>query len=157
MNPLSRNKILLTIIAVLFLSNIVMLIMFFRVKQQMEDAKPKKLGFTEKLKTDVGFTPQQMSLYEPKRDRFWESVRKQFDSIKNTKVEFYHYMYDPSVPDSVLDAEADAIGKQQKNLDLFVVRHFKDIRKMCTPEQLPKYDSLLPPLIERMTARPGRK
>ena len=66
-------------------------------------------------------------------------------------------MYDPSVPDSVIEAKADIIGKQQKDLDLFVIRHFKDIRTLCTPDQLPKYDSLLPPLIERMTARPERK
>lgn len=157
MNQLSRNKILLTIIAVLFLSNIVMLIMFFRVKQHLEATRPKKLGFTEKLKTDVGFTPQQMAVYEPKRDKFWASVRHQFDSMKNNKVGFYHFMYDPTIPDSVLEAKADAIGMQQRNLDLFVVRHFKDIRTLCTPEQLPRYDSLLPPLIERMTARPERK
>ena len=98
-----------------------------------------------------------MSAYQARRDKFWASVREQFDSIKNTKVAFYNLMYDPSVPDSVLQARADMIGEKQKNLDLFVVKHFKNIRTMCTPEQLPKYDSLLPPLIERMTARPERK
>lgn len=66
-------------------------------------------------------------------------------------------MYDPSVPDSILELRADGIGEQQRNLDLFVVKHFKEIRKICTHEQLPKYDSLLPALIERMTARPERK
>ena len=156
MNQFSRNKVLLTIIAILFLTNIVMLVLFLRVRQHA-DKPPKRLGLTEKLKNDVGFTPQQMSAYQARRDKFWASVREQFDSIKNTKVAFYNLMYDPSVPDSVLQARADMIGEKQKNLDLFVVKHFKNIRTMCTPEQLPKYDSLLPPLIERMTARPERK
>jgi hypothetical protein len=157
MNQFSRNKVLLTIIAILFLTNIVMLVLFLRVRSQIEAAAPKKLGFTEKLKNEVGFTPQQMAVYEPKRDKFWVNVRQRFDTIKNTKVAFYNLMYDPTVPDSILHARADLIGSQQKNLDLFVVRHFKDIRKLCTPTQLPKYDSLLPPLIDRMTARPERK
>lgn len=155
MNPLSRNKILLTIITVLLLTNVAMIVLFLRAKQPEPQAK--KLGFTEKLKNEVGFTAQQMAVFEPKRDRFWASVRSQFDSIKETKIGFYHLMYDPAVPDSILEARADSIGTQQKNLDLFVVKHFKDIRTLCTKHQLPKYDSLLPPLIERMTARPERK
>lgn len=155
MNQVSRNKILLTIIAILLLTNIVMLVFFLKKKPGQEGSK--RLGFTEKLKNDVGFTQQQMEVYQPKRDKFWAKVREQFDTIKKTKVDFYHYMYDPAVPDSVIEAKADVIGKQQSDLDLFVVRHFKDIRTLCTPEQLPKYDSLLPPLIERMTARPERK
>lgn len=130
-----------------------MLVLFLRMRPE----PPKKLGFTDKLRNTVGFTPQQMSVYESKRDRFWTSVRQQFDSIRDTKIKFYHLMYDPSVPDSVLQSRANDIGTQQRNLDLFVVRHFKDIRKLCTHEQLPKYDSLLPALIERMTARPVRK
>ena len=122
-----------------------------------ESQVPKKLGFTEKLKNQVGFSAQQMAVYEPKRNSFWARVRERSGEIKKTKEDFYKFMYDPSVPDSVLESKADIIGKQQKDLDLFVIRHFKEIRTLCTPEQLPKYDSLLPPLIERMTARPGRK
>ena len=155
MDQLSRNKVLLTIIAILLITNIVMLVLFLRMKPEHQE--PKKLGFTEKLKNQVGFTPQQMSIFEPKKKAFWASVRERSAEIKKTKEDFYHFMYDPSVPDSVIEAKADVIGTQQKDLDLFVIRHFKDIRTLCTPEQLPRYDSLLPPLIERMTARPGRR
>jgi hypothetical protein len=133
-----------------------MLVLILQMKKPAHEG-PKRLGFTEKLKNEVGFSPQQMAIYEPKRDKFWAAVRRQFDTIKNTKIDFYHFMYDPSIPDSTLQAKADEIGRQQTNLDLFVVRHFKDIRMLCTPQQLPKFDSLLPPLIERMTARPERK
>jgi protein CpxP len=155
MNRLSGNKVLLSIIAILLITNIVMLVLFLRMKPAYEP--PKKLGFTEKLKNQVGFTEQQMAVFEPRKKVFWDSVRQQFDQIKKTKEDFYKYMYDPSVPDSVLQAKAELIGTQQKDLDLFVIRHFKEIRTLCTPEQLPKYDSLLPPLIERMTARPERR
>ena len=155
MNQLSRNKVLLTIIAILLVANIVMVVLFLSMKPHVQE--PKKLGFTEKLKNQVGFSAQQMAVFEPKKKVFWTSVRQRFDEIKKTKEDFYKYMYDPSVPDSVLQAKADVIGQQQKALDLYVIRHFKDIRTLCTPEQLPKYDSLLPPLIVRMTARPERK
>jgi hypothetical protein len=155
MNQLSGNKVLLTVIAILLVTNIVMLVLFLNIKQHRNE--PKKLGFTEKLKNKVGFSPEQMATFEPKKKVFWTRVREKFDEIKKTKEDFYKYIYDASVPDSVMEAKAEQIGKQQKELDLFVIRHFKDIRTLCTPEQLPKYDSLLPPLIERMTARPERR
>jgi periplasmic protein CpxP/Spy len=155
MNQLSRNKVLLTIIAILLITNIVMLVLFLKMKPHTHE--PKKLGFTEKLKNQVGFSAQQMAVFEPKKKIFWTRVRERSVDIKKTKEDFYKFMYDPSVPDSVLEAKADVIGKQQKELDLFVIRHFKEIRTLCTPDQLPKFDSLLPPLIERMTARPERK
>jgi periplasmic protein CpxP/Spy len=155
MNQLSRNKVLLTIIAILLITNIVMLVLFLKMKPHIQE--PKRLGFTEKLRTQVGFSPQQMAVFEPKKTIFWKRVRERSAEIKKTKEDFYKFMYDPSVPDSVLEAKADIIGEQQKDLDLFVIRHFKEIRTLCTQDQLPKYDSLLPPLIERMTARPGRK
>lgn len=155
MSQLSRNKVLLVIIAILFITNIVMLVLFLKVKTAHRE--PQKLGFTEKLKNQVGFTPEQMAVFEPRKKVFWTRVRERFDEIKKTKEDFYQYMYNPSVPDSVMESKAEIIGKQQKELDLYVIRHFKETRTLCTPEQLPKYDSLLPPLIERMTARPERR
>jgi periplasmic protein CpxP/Spy len=156
MDQFSGNKILLTIIAILLITNLVMLILFLRIKHS-EPPQSKRLGFSEKLKKQVGFTPQQMSVYEPRRTAFWKRIRERRDEIKKTKEDFYQQLYDPSIPDSVIEARAETIGKQQKELDLQVIRHFRDIRRLCTQEQLPKYDSLLPPLIERMTARPEKK
>lgn len=156
MNQLSRNKILLSIIAILLVTNVVMLVLFFRMCRHPKE-EPKRPGFTERLKKDVGFTPEQMAVFEPRKKNFWNNMRQRFDDIKKTKEDFYYLMYDPNAPDSVLEAKAEVIGKQQKDLDLYVIRHFKDVRKMCTPEQQPRYDSLIPYIVERMTARPQRK
>jgi hypothetical protein len=155
MSSISRNKILLSIIAILLITNIAMLIFFLRCNRKPPEQR--RIGFTERLKKEVGFTPAQMQVYEPKKEVFWAGMRTKFEQIKRTKEDFYRQMYDPSIPDSVIDQKADVIGEQQKQLDLTVLRHFKDIRTLCTPEQLPKYDSLLPAIIQRMTARPERK
>lgn len=155
MNQLSRNKVLLSIIAVLLITNLVMLFWFFNMHRPGKEQKSP--GFTEQLKTNVGFTKEQMAEFEPRKNLFWENMRKRFNDIKAAKVELYQFMYDPNAPDSLMETKAEVIGDQQKEMDLYVVRHFKEVRKLCTPEQLPKFDSLLPPIIERMTARPARK
>jgi periplasmic protein CpxP/Spy len=156
MNPVSGNKTLIVIIAILLLTNIGLLIFYLRACNHNRE-QPKRIGFTERLKKEVGFTPGQMEVFAPKKKAFWDNMRNRFDSIKKTKEDFYYQMYNPSIPDSVIIKKAEGIGEQQKELDLFVIRHFKDIRTLCTPEQLPKYDSLLPAIIKRMTDRPERK
>lgn len=156
MNSVSRNKVLLTIIAILFVTNVAMLIFFLNQKPATAEAE-KRIGFTDRLKHEVGFSAQQMSVFEPKKKVFRKRMNERFDEIKKTKQEFYYLMYDPSVSDSVLQSRAEIIGNQQKELDLQVIKHFKDIRTLCSPEQLPKYDSILPSIIHRMTERPAKK
>src|SRR5689334_10354179 len=155
MNTISRNKVLLTIIAVLLIANIAMLVFFFRFHNHPPEEK--RPGFTEKLKSQVGFSADQMKIAVPKKDAFWKDMRGRFEEMKKTKEKFYYQLYDPSIPDSVIELKAEKIGELQKQMDLKVIKHFKEIRKLCTPEQLPRFDSLLPPIIERMTARPGKK
>ena len=156
MNNIKRNRTLLFLLAVLLIINIIMLIFFFNMNKQ-EPVGARRVGFTERLQTQVGFTPQQMEAYEPKKKLFWSGIRKRFDSIKETKQNFYYQIYDPSITDSVLEAKSVIIGRQQKDLDLQVIRYYKDVRSLCTPDQLPKFDSLIPPIIERMTTRPRKK
>ncbi len=155
MNSLARNKTLLIIIAILLFTNIAMLVFFMKCNKP--PGETKKTGFSERLTKEVGFTPQQMAVFEPKKKIFWENMRSHFEGIKKAKEDFYYLMYDPSIPDSIIIQKAEVIGEEQKELDLFVIRHFKDVRALCTPEQLPKYDSLLPHIIKRMTERPKRK
>ncbi|MBO9572906.1 MAG: hypothetical protein J7497_11990, partial [Chitinophagaceae bacterium] len=79
MNTLSRNKTLLTIIAILLLTNITMLIFLLRCDKP---EPPKRVGFTERLKKEVGFTPQQMAVFEPKKKIHWDTMRSKFEQIK---------------------------------------------------------------------------
>lgn len=155
MNNISRNRILITIIGVLLITNVTVAWFFFNHKCTEEP--PKGPGFTERLKKEVGFTPDQMKVFEPKKKVFSEKMHERFEKLKKTKENFYYQMYDASIPDSVIEAKADVIGDDQKEIDLMVIHHFKDIRTLCTDEQRPKYDSLLPLIIHRMTVLPGKK
>jgi hypothetical protein len=156
MNTISRNRVLLTFIGILIITNIVVAVLYIRLSKRVEE-EHKKPGFTEKLKKEVGFTPEQIAVFEPKKKAFWGKMRSRFDEMKHTKDQFYTYIYDPSIPDSVIESKAEIIGRQQKELDQQVISYFKDVRSLCTPEQMPKFDSLLPSIIKRITATPGRR
>ncbi len=68
----------------------------------------------------------------------------------------YDLLYTDPVSDSLINSGAETIGVKQKELDLQMFHHFERVRKLCTQEQLPKFDSALKKLIIRMTSRPGK-
>ena len=149
----SRNKVLLIIIGVLLVANIGMLVFLLAVKKPAQD-KPKGPGFTERLKTEVGFTPAQIEVFEPLKKAHWAKMRLGMDSIKQAKLDFYNQLYTPGVPDSLVRARAACIGEKQSALDYQLFSYFREVRSMCTPQQLPKYDSVLPAVIQWITDRP---
>ena len=82
-----------------------------------------------------------------------------FDSIHSSKDSFFNLLsFDAS--DSMVNKTAAIIGEKQVLLDLHMYRHLKNVRELCTPEQLPKFDSLFKNVVAKMTQhfrKPGTK
>jgi len=153
----SKNKALVSIIAILLLTNISMLVFILRHKEEPPHQDTKKPGLTERIKKEVMFDSTQMAAFESRKKAHWDRMRVIFDTMTATKERFYYLTYNPQTPDSYLDSQASIIGLQQKQIDLNMIRYFKDVRKICNKHQLPKYDSILPEMFKRMTEPPRKK
>jgi Spy/CpxP family protein refolding chaperone len=84
-----------------------------------------------------------------------KNVRPRFNEVRESKKAFYGLISSGQVSDSLLNADADSIAEKQKNLDMQMFLYFKNVRKICTPEQIGKYDTLMKKVIGRMVGRPG--
>ena len=60
----------------------------------------KRLGFTDKLKNQVGFSQQQMAVFEPKKKVFWTRVREKFDEKLSPAQWTSRYVDNPSFDQS---------------------------------------------------------
>jgi periplasmic protein CpxP/Spy len=151
-NPL-RNKTLVFIIVILLLANIVMLVYFLWLKHPDKSFHGDKNSdrFAEALKKDVGFNEIQVARYKQLKDAKWDKIKLRFDDLQKAKDNFFHLIGVENISDSILNSAADSIAQRQKSLDLQAFSHFKELRKVCTPEQQPKYDSLVQRMFHRMT------
>ncbi|MET0464225.1 MAG: hypothetical protein ABW007_13765 [Chitinophagaceae bacterium] len=157
------NKNLLIIIAVLLLTNIGVLgyFLWFKKpgKQQQEsrwDSKGNSNGIYESLQKDVGFSADQLTQYKQMKDKQRETLRPMFDEMRRVKDSLFRLLKESTVPDSIAEKAADQIGRQQKLLDLQTYTYFRKVRTLCTPDQLPKYDSLIQNMFSKM-GKPQRK
>ncbi|MEO8111347.1 MAG: hypothetical protein ABI594_14990 [Ginsengibacter sp.] len=156
MNTNKKNKSLISIIIFLLITNIAMLIFFVMLNKP---AQPKienveQGRFSTSLQKDVGFTKEQVDEYQALRKAHFEKMRPLFKTLRDTKFQFYDLMYASPVSDSLVNIAGDSIGEKQKQLDMQMFHYFESVRKVCRPEQLPKFDTAVKNLIIRLTDKP---
>jgi Spy/CpxP family protein refolding chaperone len=157
-NP--RNRNLLIIIGVLLLTNIAVLAYFLGQK------KPGKPGFAtskersgigEMLQKEVGFNDDQLAQYKVLKDQQRETLRPMFDDMRKSKDSLFRLLSYTGQADSLVDQVTDAIARKQKTLDLQTFNYFKKVRGLCTPEQQPRYDSLIVRTFRKMGGKSTRQ
>lgn len=153
-----KNKSLISIIIFLLITNLAMLVFFVILNEpaNKNSSKENQSRFSKSLQKDVGFTKEQLDQYQVLRKAQLERVRPLFNEVRNAKFGLYDLLYAEPVSDSVVNGRAEIIGTKQQQLDIQMFRHFERARKICTQDQLPKFDTAVKKLIIRMTSRPGK-
>lgn len=151
MNSQAKNKVLIFIITILLLTNMAVLVYFLWLKQppKINRNNFNRDGMAESLKNEVGFSDKQVAQYTQLRDKQWDTMRMRFDDLRKAKDSLFSLVSITDVPDSTLNSVTDKIAERQKALDLQTFIHFKAVRQLCTPDQLPKYDSLVKKMFHR--------
>ncbi|MCC7401922.1 MAG: periplasmic heavy metal sensor [Chitinophagaceae bacterium] len=149
-----NNKVYILIIAVLLISNGVLLGFMFLGKKG--NGKPFERGksFTDYFEKQLGFTPEQSVQFRQLRDQHFESLRPILREVRNAKDSLFSIMRLSNAPDSVIDKAAENLAQKEKAQELQSFKHFKRVRELCTDEQKPKFDSLISRIINRSYSRP---
>ncbi len=159
MSTTPKNKLFISIIAILLLANIAMLIFFVLLREPGKQWHRNDKGVSpvsEMLQKKLGFTEQQMKEYEQLKQQHREKMKPLFEDLRTAKEQLYKYLSDTTTNETILNTATDLIGQKQSVIDLRFFNHFKDIRALCTAEQRVGFDSLLPPLLHKMII-PGRR
>ncbi|MBO9617734.1 MAG: hypothetical protein J7539_01755 [Niabella sp.] len=153
MNPTSRSKSLLFVIIILLITNIALLVYTFVFLKKGPD-EHKKDGFTNVLRKEVGFSDDQIKQFNVLKEKHWATAKADMEHIRRIKQEIFDLTKETSVSDSAVNILADSIATLQKGVEINIFKHLKETRQICTPEQMPKYDSLMKKMIRQ--GRPGR-
>ena len=148
----TRNTVFISIITVLLATNIALLVFFLWVKPNRNlHPDTRRDTIAQSLENKIGFSQQQMAQYQRLKDDHREKMKPLFEDMRNTKEKFYGFLQQPS-SDSGINNAANLIGEKQKEIDLQIFHHFKELRDLCTVQQQPKFDSLIQQVIHRMSA-----
>jgi hypothetical protein len=165
MRNLSKTKVLIFVILVLLIANLAMLVSFVNMKKPEKNNNERVRGsniVNTVLEEKVGFSKAQLDSAKLMRRENMQKMHVLFENMRLAKITFFKNLNNPATNDSLVLRDAEKIGETQKAIDLQTFRNFRELRKICTPEQLPRYDSLIPGAIEKMwfsprKGNPGKK
>jgi periplasmic protein CpxP/Spy len=157
MDSTTKNKSLVSIIIFLLITNVAMLVFFLVLNNPAQKSRGRdQNGMAGMLQKEVGFSQTQLDTYQSLRKEQLDSIHMLFDGLKKSRMDFYSMIYSSGVGDSTLNKSADLIAEKQKILDLKMFNHFKQVRNICTPDQLQKFDSSIKKIFFRMAGRTGK-
>ena len=144
MSTQTKSKLFLLIIVVLLISNFGMLYLFTSHKEQ-----PRNRGrgwdtmLKEFLQKDIGFSAPQLQQYDSLSKLQKEDIRASFNIIKTGKEQQLKILGSKGFNDSAINEAVQQSVENQKAIELKMLTNLVTIRKLCTADQLPKFDSLI--------------
>ena len=148
----SRNKIYVSLIGLLLLSNLALVAFFVMNKPEKHEIRKDRPGsyMKDALKNEVGFNEQQMATFDQMADQHRQQMRPLFEDISKSKEAFYQLLMQPQTSDTALYEATKQIGEKQRLIDMRIFTHFQNIRQLCTPTQQPAFDSLIQRVVHKM-------
>src|SRR5215471_3131195 len=119
-----RQKWLLLLVIILLLTNITTLSIFWFVKPKQRPTPQERQRMGTWIVKELEFDKDQEASYWKLRDSLVSQQRPIMDSMRAAK----------------------------KRLDFLTFQHFQQVRTLCRPDQLPKLDTVVKEIINRMTS-----
>ena len=144
MSTPNKSKIYILIISLLVITNIAMLCFFMCSKGDLKKGGrgDKSAMMKEFLQNEVGFTVQQITQYDTLSNLHKQKMKADFDALKSNKEQQFKLLGAMGFTDSAIIATATQSAEKQKEMETQMLKHFAEIRKICTAQQQPKFDSL---------------
>lgn len=148
MNEQPKNKILIIIIGLLLVANVVMLGFFLwnnhaeKKERALERDKSSRSKFVaDYLKNEVGFNNEQLVRYDSISKKHREQLKAAFGELAAERKKTFASLAAASFTDSAMNNAANEIHERQRVLELSMLKHLKEIRNLCTAEQVARFDT----------------
>ncbi len=150
-NKENKSKWLLLIIGILLITNIALLAFVFLKKDRRTHEKhtDRKAMISAFLKNEIGFNTVQLHQYDSLSSSHKEKVKKMFENLRSSKDKQFKQLASANFSDSVIETVASLSAGSQKTMELQMFSHLRNVRMLCTAEQLPKFDSLFVKVLNR--------
>jgi len=142
MSYLKNHKLLLLVIGVLLVANISLLWLYVFNKTE-PPRRDMRENIRSKVISEIGFTGDQVKVYDSLRNLHFESIKPMFKELNETRDSLFKLIHQSSVNDSVISSLSAVVFEKQQAIDLKIHRYFQSVKNLCTDEQKPKLDTFL--------------
>lgn len=147
---ISNPKILLALVVALLAINIALL--WYSFGGGKNRSRNGRTGFSVEryMQKELGFDTLQVNQFRDLLQKNRDSMKLYGEHIKHAKADLYKLMQQENITDSIVESAATHLAQEQKALDLMMYRHFERVRKICKTDQLPKFDTMVTRMSNRI-------
>jgi periplasmic protein CpxP/Spy len=150
MNNLTKNKWFLFLLGFLLLANITLLLSFFVFGEKSElkphNAPPQGAGYLYK---ELSFTEDQKAKHKELKEAHFKNIKPLWEEIRITKDSLYKQLNNPSFDEAALQEMTNRLAEKNKLSDQLMFLYFRELRTICTPDQLAKFDTIVPQMVNK--------
>ena len=139
MKAITSNKWVLLLVIFLVITNIALAIFAFSSKKKPDNSLAKQVGLTE----------AQAKVFEEKKKAYFAEMKPKWEVVADLKDSLYQHMGDAELSDSTIEYYVNKWHTINREADIKMFKHFREMRKECTTAQLPVYDSVVAKMVVR--------
>jgi hypothetical protein len=148
----SKYKWMLFLVFVLLISNLVLAFFLFFSHDKKDRRKESPDQWAMKIYKEIGLDTAQIEVFKKEKDDYFNTMRPKWDENKKAKDSLYSKLaLDPS--DTNVQHLLDQINRLDRFSDSFTFAHFSKLRELLTIEQQPRFDTIIPKLVNRPRGR----
>jgi hypothetical protein len=145
-----KYKWLFFLLFVLLVSNIVLAVFLF-ISNSSIDGKQNK-NEANSIYKEIGLDSIQIDTFKARKEAYFKVMRPLWNEIKELKDSMYKRLEADS-SDMIVKSLSSEIANKTSIADMKTFQHFYELRKLCTPEQQVRYDTIIPKLVNRRNRR----
>lgn len=155
MKTITKNKWFLLLLGFLFIANIALLLSFFVFGERSDADKNSRSNQSGQgyLSRELALTKEQDVAFNKMKEEHFKTMKPLWSDIRKTKDSFFRQMSNPAMDDSAIADYTERIAQKNKLADELMFRHFRELRKLCTPEQQQKFDTIIPQMFSKSNGR----
>lgn len=104
--------------------------------------KPHDLSFTAAIAKELNMSPEQVEQLKSLSNKFHDNKKELGRQMADIKHSYFSHLATESPDETYLKNLADSLGKLLAEKMLLDFNHYQNIKSICTPEQVEKFDSL---------------
>jgi hypothetical protein len=143
MRAITSNKWVLLLVVFLVLTNLALVI--FAFTSNTKPAKPQENGFRKQ----INLSKDQEKTFDLRKEEFFKTMKPRWEEVNLLKDSLYQHLSHENVSDSVIDHYTSRWTEINRQNDIMLFRHFKELRKELNESQLKAYDSAVTKMVTR--------
>lgn len=143
MRAITSNKWVLLLVVFLVLTNLALV--FFAFTNNAKPARPQENGFRKQ----INLNKEQEKIFDLRKEEFFKTMKPRWEEVNQLKDSLYQHLSQENVSDSVIDHYTTRWTEINRQNDIMLFRHFKELRKELNESQFKAYDSAVTKMVTR--------